>query len=76
MKARPPIRSSIPTDPLSALADPLTPAQREFALVLGNLLADRWDHEQVPSATPSANFPPTRLPVPEDGRTADPPAES
>lgn len=36
---------------------PLTPAQREFARLLGRLLADRWDREHPPPARPTAGPP-------------------
>lgn len=55
MHRDPPPTPALPEDspPRPTTVAPLTPAQREFARLLGRLLAERWDREHPPSAQPA-----------------------
>lgn len=44
--------------PRQSVVDPLTPAQREFARLLGRLLADLWERERRAAAPPPRDTPP------------------
>jgi hypothetical protein len=52
----PPDPESIRSLPLTSCFQGLTPAQLEFARLLGRLLAEKWDRERE-QATPSAHTP-------------------
>lgn len=52
MHRDPPSAPARPDDssPRPATAAPLSPAQSEFARLLGRILAERWDREHPPPA--------------------------